>query len=64
MPKETLARLIGWFTAAGDSAQVKEKLGALGLRPSVLCGPDYAASLKRQYERFGTAIKASNIKGE
>src|SRR6476620_6839 len=30
-PKETLARLIGWFSAAGHSDQVQEKLGALGL---------------------------------
>ena len=63
-PKETLARLIDWFSAAGNSAQVKEKLGALGLGPTVLCGSEYAASLKRQYERFGTAISASNIKAE
>jgi tripartite-type tricarboxylate transporter receptor subunit TctC len=63
-PKDTLARLIDWFSAAGNSDQVKEKLGALGLGPTVLCGPEYAASLKRQYDRFGTAIRASNIKTE
>jgi tripartite-type tricarboxylate transporter receptor subunit TctC len=61
-PKPALDQLIAWFSAAGNSAQVKEKLGALGLGPTVLCGPDYAASLKRQYERFGTAIRASSIK--
>ena len=64
MPKETLARLINWFSAAGNSAPVKDKLGALGLAPTVLCGAEYGASLKRQYERFGTAIKASNLKVE
>jgi tripartite-type tricarboxylate transporter receptor subunit TctC len=61
-PKPALDQLIGWFSAAGNSAQVKEKLGALGLGPTVLCGPEYSASLKRQYERFGTAIRASDIK--
>jgi tripartite-type tricarboxylate transporter receptor subunit TctC len=64
MPKETLARLIDWFSTAGNSAPVKEKLGALGLAPSVLCGAEYGASLKRQYERFGIAIRASNLKVE
>jgi tripartite-type tricarboxylate transporter receptor subunit TctC len=64
MPKETLARLVGWFTAAGNSAGTKEKLAALGLGPTVVCGAEYVASLKRQYERFGTAIRASDIKGE
>ena len=39
MPKETLARLIDWFSAAGNSAPVKEKLGALGLGPTVLAAP-------------------------
>jgi len=63
-PKDTLARLTGWFSAAGNSAQVKEKLAALGLGPSVLCGAEYGASLKRQYERFGTAIHTANIKVE
>jgi tripartite-type tricarboxylate transporter receptor subunit TctC len=63
-PKDKLDRLIAWFSAAGNSAQVKDKLGALGLGPTVLCGSDYAASLKRQYERFGVAIRASNIKIE
>ena len=62
-PKDRLARLVDWFSTAGNSAEVKDKLGALGLGPSVLCGPDYAASLKRQYEQFGTAIRASDIKG-
>ena len=64
MPRETLARLIDWFSAAGNSAPVKEKLGALGLGPTVLCGAEYGASLERQYERFGAAIRASNLKVE
>jgi tripartite-type tricarboxylate transporter receptor subunit TctC len=61
-PKDTVAQLINWFSAAGNSAPVKEKLAALGLGPSVLCGSDYRASLKRQYEQFGKAIRDSNIK--
>jgi tripartite-type tricarboxylate transporter receptor subunit TctC len=63
-PKETLAQLIKTFRAAGNSAQVKEKLAALGLGPTVLCGAEYGASLKRQYDRFGKAIRESNIKVE
>ncbi len=63
-PKDTLARLVSWFSAAGNSSLAKEKLGALGLAPSVLCGPEYSASLKRQYERFGTAIRAADIKAD
>lgn len=60
--KETMDQLIGWFRAAGESAELKQKLGALGLTPSVVCGAEHGEFLKRQYERFGTAIRASNIK--
>jgi tripartite-type tricarboxylate transporter receptor subunit TctC len=63
-PKDTLARLVSMFSAAGNSAFVKEKLAALDLAPSVLCGSDYAASLKRQYDLYGKAIHSTNIKVE
>jgi tripartite-type tricarboxylate transporter receptor subunit TctC len=63
-PKDTLTRLISMFSAAGNSAFVKEKLAALDLAPSVLCGSEYAASLKGQYERYGKAIHSTNIKVE
>ena len=48
--------------AAGQSPELKEKLGALGISPEVVCGAEYGASLRRQYERYGTAIRASNLK--
>jgi len=63
-PKDAVAQLVSLFSAAGNSAQVKEKLAALGLGPSVLCGPEYRASLSRQYERYGKAIRETNIKVE
>ena len=62
-PKDTLAQLTSWFSAAGNSAKVKEKLAALNLAPSVLCGPEYRASLGRQYERFGKAIREFEYQG-
>jgi tripartite-type tricarboxylate transporter receptor subunit TctC len=64
MPKDTLAQLEGWFAAAGQSPELKEKLAALGIFPNVVCGNDYGAILSRQYEQYGTNIRASNIKGE
>ena len=44
-PKDTLAQLEGWFTAAARSPELKEKLGALGIYPEAVCGADYGASL-------------------
>jgi tripartite-type tricarboxylate transporter receptor subunit TctC len=61
-PKDTLAQLVTWFRAAGESAEMKEKLGALGLAPHVVCGAEHAADLRRQYEQYGKAIRDANIK--
>ena len=63
-PKDTLAQLEGWFAAAGQSADLKEKLAALGIYPNIVCGNDYGAILRRQNEQYGTNIRASNIKEE
>jgi len=63
-PKDTLAQLVAWFRAAGESPELKEKLGALGLSPNVSCGAEHGAELSRQYERYGKAIRASNIKAD
>jgi tripartite-type tricarboxylate transporter receptor subunit TctC len=64
VPEVTMTRLIGWFRAAGESAELKQKLAALGLSPTVVCGAEHGEFLKRAYEKLGTAIRASNIKVE
>jgi tripartite-type tricarboxylate transporter receptor subunit TctC len=61
-PKNTITELIAWFRTAGESPQIKQKLGAQGLYPSVVCGADYGVSLRRQYERYGQAIRDANLK--
>ena len=63
-PKDTLTQLQGWFAAAGQSSELKEKFAALGIFPSIVCGKEYGASLARQYERYGINIRASNIKAD
>jgi tripartite-type tricarboxylate transporter receptor subunit TctC len=63
-PKDTLAQLVTWFRAAGESPEMKQKLGVLGLAPHVVCGAEHGAELRRQYEQYGSAIRASNIKVE
>ena len=51
-------------TAAGRSPELKEKLAALGIYPNIVCGQEYGAILRRQYEQYGTNIRASNIKAD
>jgi tripartite-type tricarboxylate transporter receptor subunit TctC len=61
-PDGVLAELVTWFRAAGESSQVKDKLAAQGLYPSVVCGADFGVSLRLQYERYGKAIRDANLK--
>src|SRR4029079_2125726 len=61
-PKDTLARLVNWFRATGESPELKQKLAVLGISPNVVCGADYGAELRRQSDQYGPAIRAANIK--
>jgi tripartite-type tricarboxylate transporter receptor subunit TctC len=61
-PDQTMEQLQGWFTKAGGSAEIKEKLSAQGLSPSVVCGAGFRDALRRQYEQYGHTIRAANLK--
>ena len=63
-PKDTLAQLEGWFTAAGRSPELKEKLGALGILPEGRVRRGLRRQPRRQYEHYGSAIRASKLKVE
>jgi tripartite-type tricarboxylate transporter receptor subunit TctC len=63
-PKETVAELSSWFTAALQVPEAKERLVSLGLYPSGVCGSDFASVLRKQYEGFGRIIREANIKVE
>jgi tripartite-type tricarboxylate transporter receptor subunit TctC len=63
-PKEALSRLAGWFTAASQVPEVKARLAVQGLYPVGMCGADFAAHLRKQYEDFGRVIREANIKAE
>jgi hypothetical protein len=44
--------------------EAKEKLAAIGLYPSGLCGPDFGAFLHQQYEDYAEVIRSANIRAE
>jgi len=62
-PKKTVSELAGWFTAALRVPEVKAKLATLGLYPVGMCGADFGAFLRKQYDEFGRAIRESNNQG-
>ena len=63
-PKDAVAQLSGWFTAAMQAPEVKPKLLNLGLYPVGLCGAEFGAHIRKQYDEYGRVIRAANIKGE
>ena len=61
-PKQTISQLAGLFTAAMQSPDVKPKLIAQQLYPVGICGDDFAALLRKQYDDIGRVIREANIK--
>jgi tripartite-type tricarboxylate transporter receptor subunit TctC len=63
-PKEIVSRLAASFAAAVQAPEIKAKLVALGFYPVGLCGADFAAYLRRQYDDYGRVIRDADIKSE
>jgi tripartite-type tricarboxylate transporter receptor subunit TctC len=63
-PKEKVTQLAGWFTAALQTPEFTARLAPLGLFPVGLCGAEFAALLRKQYDDFGRVIRDANIKAE
>jgi tripartite-type tricarboxylate transporter receptor subunit TctC len=62
VPTATMGQLISWTSAAMQVPDVKRKLEPLGLYPAKMCGAEFAALIKEQYDEFGRAIREANIK--
>jgi tripartite-type tricarboxylate transporter receptor subunit TctC len=58
-PKSTISLLADWFTAAMRVPEVKAKLAMQGM-----CGAEFGAFLRKQYDDYGLAIREANIKTE
>jgi tripartite-type tricarboxylate transporter receptor subunit TctC len=62
--KEIATQVAGWFTAAMQVPEIKAKLVAQGLYPAGICGTEFAALLRRQYDDYGRIVREANIKAE
>jgi tripartite-type tricarboxylate transporter receptor subunit TctC len=63
-PKNAISQFAGLFTAALQAPEVKGKLIAQALYPVGICGADFAALLRKQYDAYGRAIREANIKAQ
>jgi tripartite-type tricarboxylate transporter receptor subunit TctC len=63
-PKEKLAQLIGRFMAALQAPEIKSRLADLDHEPVGMCGSDFAALLRKEYDKYGRVIREANIKAQ
>jgi tripartite-type tricarboxylate transporter receptor subunit TctC len=63
-PRETASQFAGWLIAALQAPEINRKLVDLGLFPVGMCGVDFGAHLRKQYEEYGRIIREANIKAE
>jgi tripartite-type tricarboxylate transporter receptor subunit TctC len=60
-PNAIVSKLAGWFTVALQAPEIKTKLETLGLFTVGLCGADFAAFIQKQYDKYGSAIRETNL---
>jgi tripartite-type tricarboxylate transporter receptor subunit TctC len=63
-PKEKIVQFVDWLNSALQDPAVRAKLVAVGLYPVGMCGADFSAFLRKQYDAYGRVIRESNIKAE
>ena len=63
-PKDTILQIAGWFTAALKAPEIAAKLAGQESYPVGVCGADFAAYLRKQYDDIGRIIREANIKAE
>jgi tripartite-type tricarboxylate transporter receptor subunit TctC len=61
-PREAVSQLTGWFVSALQVPEVKAKLALQGQYPVGICGADFSALLRKQYDEYGRVIREANLK--
>ena len=61
-PKDTIAQLENWFTAALQAPELKPKLAVQGFYPVGICGVESGAHIRRKFEEYGSVIRDANIR--
>jgi tripartite-type tricarboxylate transporter receptor subunit TctC len=62
--KEVIAQLSTLFASALKAPEVTSKLLTQGLYPVVMCGADFGAYIREQYDEYARVIREANIKAE
>jgi len=60
-PNVIVSQLAEWFTTALQAFEMKMKLETLGLFTVGLCGADFGAFIQKEYDKYGRAIRETNL---
>ena len=60
-PNVIVSQLADWFIAALQAPEIKTKLETLGLFSVGLCGADFGAFIRKEYDKYGRAIRETNF---
>jgi tripartite-type tricarboxylate transporter receptor subunit TctC len=63
-PSDAISPLIDSFTAALGAPDVKQQLGRQGLLQVGVCGADFGALLRKQFDEYGRIIREASIRTE
>jgi tripartite-type tricarboxylate transporter receptor subunit TctC len=63
-PREVTAQIESWFKAAIVAPEVQEKLKIQGLNPVMICGSDFAALIRTQYDEYARLVRDAKITAE
>jgi tripartite-type tricarboxylate transporter receptor subunit TctC len=62
--QEKITQLTTWLRVVMQAPKVEARLAALELYPSVLCGVDFAAYLRRQRDEYQRIVRETKMKPE
>jgi tripartite-type tricarboxylate transporter receptor subunit TctC len=63
-PRDALAQLADWSASAVKAEDMKPKLAQQGLYPVGVCGAQFAAHLRKQYDDYARVIRDAHIRAE
>jgi len=63
-PEQTILQLTEWFTKAVQAPDTRSRLSAQGMEAGGDCGAPLAANLRKQFDTYGSIIRAANIQAE
>jgi tripartite-type tricarboxylate transporter receptor subunit TctC len=63
-PPQVMNQTAGWFAAALQASEMRPKFAVQEFYPARMCGTDFAAFLRKQYDDYGHTIREANIKAQ